>query len=99
MLILGLNMFHRDTSVALIQDGGVVFAIAEGWLNRQTLRCPSLRLRFKPVSTQSARTSVISTTSPAAATKMDVLAIGSHLLLKKPNLPTVKEPSPSSPTS
>jgi carbamoyltransferase len=34
MLILGLNMFHADASAALIQDGEVVFAIAEERLNR-----------------------------------------------------------------
>jgi carbamoyltransferase len=34
MLILGLNMFHADSSAAIIQDGEVVFAIAEERLNR-----------------------------------------------------------------
>jgi carbamoyltransferase len=34
MLILGLNMFHGDASAALVQDGEVVFAIAEERLNR-----------------------------------------------------------------
>jgi carbamoyltransferase len=34
MLILGLNMFHADASAAIIQDGNVVFAIAEERLNR-----------------------------------------------------------------
>jgi carbamoyltransferase len=34
MLILGLNMFHADASAAIIQDGDVVFAIAEERLNR-----------------------------------------------------------------
>jgi len=34
MLILGLNMFHADASAALIQDGEVLFAIAEERLNR-----------------------------------------------------------------
>src|SRR5262249_41238035 len=34
MLILGLNMFHGDALAALIQDGKVVFAIAEERLNR-----------------------------------------------------------------
>jgi carbamoyltransferase len=34
MLILGLNMFHADSSAALVQDGEVVFAIAEERLNR-----------------------------------------------------------------
>jgi carbamoyltransferase len=34
MLILGLNMFHADASAAIIDDGKVVFAIAEERLNR-----------------------------------------------------------------
>ncbi len=34
MLILGLNMFHADASAAVLQDGEVVFAIAEERLNR-----------------------------------------------------------------
>ena len=34
MLILGLNMFHADASAAIVQDGEVVFAIAEERLNR-----------------------------------------------------------------
>jgi carbamoyltransferase len=34
MLILGLNMFHADASAAMIQDGEVIFAIAEERLNR-----------------------------------------------------------------
>ena len=34
MLILGLNMFHPDASAAVMQDGEVVFAIAEERLNR-----------------------------------------------------------------
>ncbi len=34
MLILGLNMFHADASAAIIQDGRVVFGIAEERLNR-----------------------------------------------------------------
>src|SRR5438309_6558422 len=34
MLILGLNMFHADASAAIIQDGELVFAIAEERLNR-----------------------------------------------------------------
>jgi len=35
MLILGLNTcFHGDASAAMIQDGEVVFAIAEERLNR-----------------------------------------------------------------
>ena len=34
MLILGLNIFHADASAAIVQDGEVVFAIAEERLNR-----------------------------------------------------------------
>jgi carbamoyltransferase len=34
MLILGLNLFHADASAALVQDGDVIFAIAEERLNR-----------------------------------------------------------------
>jgi carbamoyltransferase len=34
MLILGLNMFHADASAAIVQDGKVVFGIAEERLNR-----------------------------------------------------------------
>lgn len=34
MLILGLNMFHADASAAVLQDGEVLFAIAEERLNR-----------------------------------------------------------------
>src|ERR1044071_3248646 len=34
MLVLGLNMFHGDASAAIIQDGEVVFAVAEERLNR-----------------------------------------------------------------
>ena len=34
MLILGLNMFHADASAAIVQDGEVIFAIAEERLNR-----------------------------------------------------------------
>src|SRR5258708_5897943 len=34
MLIMGLNMFHADASAAIIQDGEVLFAIAEERLNR-----------------------------------------------------------------
>ncbi|HEY1464494.1 MAG TPA: carbamoyltransferase C-terminal domain-containing protein [Terriglobales bacterium] len=34
MLVLGLNMFHADASAAIIQDGKIVFAIAEERLNR-----------------------------------------------------------------
>jgi carbamoyltransferase len=35
MLILGLNMFHADASAAIVQDGQVIFAIAEERLNRR----------------------------------------------------------------
>jgi carbamoyltransferase len=35
MLILGLNMFHADASAAIVQDGEVVFGIAEERLNRK----------------------------------------------------------------
>ena len=34
MLILGLNMFHADASAAIVEDGKVLFAIAEERLNR-----------------------------------------------------------------
>ena len=34
MLILGLNMFHADASAAIVQDGKLMFAIAEERLNR-----------------------------------------------------------------
>jgi len=34
VLILGLNMFHADASAAIVQDGKVIFAIAEERLNR-----------------------------------------------------------------
>src|SRR5271169_7186563 len=34
MLVLGLNMFHADASAAILQDGKVLFAIAEERLNR-----------------------------------------------------------------
>jgi len=34
MLILGLNMFHADASAAIVQDGKVVFGVAEERLNR-----------------------------------------------------------------
>ena len=34
MLILGLNLFHADASAAIVQDGEVIFAIAEERLNR-----------------------------------------------------------------
>jgi len=35
MLILGLNMFHADASAAIVQDGEILFAIAEERLNRK----------------------------------------------------------------
>jgi carbamoyltransferase len=35
MLILGLNMFHADASAAIVEDGNVLFAIAEERLNRR----------------------------------------------------------------
>ncbi len=35
MLILGLNMFHADASAAIVQDGEIVFAVAEERLNRK----------------------------------------------------------------
>lgn len=34
MLVLGLNMYHSDSSAALVQDGVVVFAVAEERINR-----------------------------------------------------------------
>lgn len=34
MLILGLNMFHADASAAILEDGKIIFAIAEERLNR-----------------------------------------------------------------
>ena len=34
MLILGLNMFHADSSAAILEDGKILFAIAEERLNR-----------------------------------------------------------------
>jgi carbamoyltransferase len=34
MLVLGLNLFHADSSAAIIKDGEVVYAIAEERLNR-----------------------------------------------------------------
>src|SRR5437660_8941198 len=34
MLIMGLNMFHADASAAIVQDGEVIFAVAEERLNR-----------------------------------------------------------------
>ena len=37
MLILGLNMFHAGASAAIIQDGEVIFAVAEVRLNRTAL--------------------------------------------------------------
>jgi carbamoyltransferase len=35
MLILGLNMFHADSSAAVIEDGKILFAVAEERLNRR----------------------------------------------------------------
>src|SRR5271170_4898886 len=35
MLILGLNMFHADSSAAIVGDGKILFAVAEERLNRQ----------------------------------------------------------------
>src|SRR5262252_6702079 len=35
MLILGLNMFHADASAAIVDDGRILFAVAEERLNRQ----------------------------------------------------------------
>ncbi len=35
MLILGLNMFHADASAAIVEDGKVLFAVAEERLNRR----------------------------------------------------------------
>jgi carbamoyltransferase len=35
MLILGLNLFHSDSSAAILRDGEVVFAVAEERLNRR----------------------------------------------------------------
>jgi len=35
MLILGLNMFHADASAAIVNDGEVIFAVAEERLNRK----------------------------------------------------------------
>jgi len=34
MLILGLNMFHADASAAILEDGKILFAVAEERLNR-----------------------------------------------------------------
>ncbi len=34
MLILGLNMFHADASAAVVEDGKILFAVAEERLNR-----------------------------------------------------------------
>ena len=34
MLILGLNMFHADASAAIVEDGEILFAVAEERLNR-----------------------------------------------------------------
>src|SRR5277367_5371894 len=35
MLILGLNMFHADSSAAIVEDGKILFAVAEERLNRK----------------------------------------------------------------
>ena len=35
MLILGLNMFHADASAAIVEDGKILFAVAEERLNRR----------------------------------------------------------------
>jgi carbamoyltransferase len=35
MLILGLNIFHADSSAALVEDGKILFAVAEERLNRR----------------------------------------------------------------
>jgi carbamoyltransferase len=35
MLILGLNMFHADASAAIVDDGKILFAVAEERLNRR----------------------------------------------------------------
>jgi carbamoyltransferase len=35
MLILGLNMFHADASAVIVEDGKILFAVAEERLNRQ----------------------------------------------------------------
>jgi carbamoyltransferase len=35
MLVLGLNLFHPDASAAVIQDGKILFAVAEERLNRK----------------------------------------------------------------
>src|ERR1700678_4029605 len=34
MLILGLNMFHADSSAAIVEGGKILFAVAEERLNR-----------------------------------------------------------------
>src|SRR5271166_6401372 len=34
MLILGLNMFHADASATIVEDGNILFAVAEERLNR-----------------------------------------------------------------
>jgi carbamoyltransferase len=34
MLVLGLNLFHADSSAAIIKDGEIVYAVAEERLNR-----------------------------------------------------------------
>src|ERR1700704_3202185 len=35
MLILGLNMFHADSSATIVEDGKILFAVAEERLNRK----------------------------------------------------------------
>jgi carbamoyltransferase len=35
MLILGLNMFHADASAVIVENGKIIFAVAEERLNRQ----------------------------------------------------------------
>src|SRR5208283_376284 len=35
MLILGLNMFHADSSATIVEDGKILFAVAEERLNRR----------------------------------------------------------------
>src|ERR1035438_4872374 len=35
MLILGLNMFHADSSAAIVENGKILFAVAEERLNRR----------------------------------------------------------------
>ena len=42
MLILGLNMFHADASAAIVQDGKIVFAIAE-----ERVKCQQEESRYQ----------------------------------------------------